>query len=511
MRTKKRISIKRSIAIFFGGVTLSLTACNNNNSTEVADTNVTNTALRTIIANKNLTGDALKDRTIPDISDATAQLGMRLFFSKSLGGDRDSACVTCHHPTLGGGDNLSLPIGVGADNPDLLGEGRLHSSTATEYDGGPPVPRNAPTTFNLAAWDQTLFHDGRIESLGKTANTNGDDGLGIRTPDTTFGTADSLSDNTTLAAAQTRFPVTSKEEMKGFNHQDKNNQAIRDYLASRLGGYDAGVGELADTGYWLSQFQTALGNANGTAKELITEQNVAFLLGEYERSQAFTDTPWRKYIEGNDDAISESAKQGALLFLNPPEKGGANCTSCHSGDLFSDESFHNIAMPQIGRGKGDGDDGSADFGRFRESKNEADKYKFRTPSLLNVEVTGPWSHAGAYTSLEAVIRHHSNPANAIAGYDFNQLTQPGIQNLGNMSTNTQAALDKLEADRQAGLPELQDTNLSETQISQLVDFLKTLTDPCVKDRACLAKWIPNTADDPNGDQLDAIDADGTSL
>jgi len=44
-----------------------------------------------------------------------AQLDMKLFYTKSLGGDKDSACVTCHHPMLGGGDNLSLSIGSEAE------------------------------------------------------------------------------------------------------------------------------------------------------------------------------------------------------------------------------------------------------------------------------------------------------------------------------------------------------------------------------------------------------------
>ena len=122
---------------------------------------------------------------------------------------------------LGGGDDLPLPIGVQAEAPDLLGPGRFHSLAHVindgggEYDGGPTVPRNAPTTFNIALWDQVLFHDGRVESLGKTAGVNGDDGSGIRTPDSAFGVADTNS-GANLTAAQARFPVTSPEEMKGF-------------------------------------------------------------------------------------------------------------------------------------------------------------------------------------------------------------------------------------------------------------------------------------------------------
>ncbi len=128
-----------------------------------------------------------------------------------------------YDPSLGGGDGLSLSIGVGAENPDLLSAGRFHDINAVdgEFDGGPTVPGNAPTTFNIAMWDQALFHDGRVESLGKTEGANGDDGIGIRTPDSAFDVADLNAATDTLAAAQSRFPVASPEEMHGFSYQLK--------------------------------------------------------------------------------------------------------------------------------------------------------------------------------------------------------------------------------------------------------------------------------------------------
>lgn len=466
---------------------------------ESSETETDNT-LKNLIQSYHLSGNALEGKVIPNISDETTQLGMRLFFSKSLGGDRDSACVSCHHPLLGAGDNLSLPIGVGAENPDLLGIGRLHSSASPHYDAGPTVARNAPTTFNLAGWNKVLFHDGRIETVSN----------GIRTPDSPLHTADPLAGDT-LTVAQSRFPLTSPEEMKGFKHNDKNNQEIREYIASRIGNYGLGAGELAESDYWLAQFRTAFQSPNASKEILITEQNIALLLGEYELSQAFTNTPWRRYIEGNNNAISKEAKEGAVLFYTSIAEGGANCVGCHSGDLFSDEGFHNIAMPQIGRGKGDGSNGSADFGRFRETGLLDDKYAFRTPSLLNVEVTGPWNHSGSYTTLESVVKHHLNPSLALHNYSASQLTQTGIQNLDKIQTNTQPALEKLLSDRNFNKDVIQDVELTQIQINQIIDFLYTLTDPCVKDKSCISQWIPPLSEDPNGDQVDAVDENDKKL
>jgi cytochrome c peroxidase len=130
---------------------------------------------------------------------------------------------------------------------------------------------------------------------------------------------------------------------------------------------------------------------------------------------------------------------------------------------------------------------------------------------LDTEVTKPWGHSGAYTSLKAVVKHHLNPQNSMSNYDFHQLSQTGIQNLDKIQANTQPAVDKLIADRLAGKNVLQNVKLSDEQINNLVAFLKTLTDPCVKDKTCIARWIPPIDEDPNGDQLDAIDSSGKTL
>jgi len=425
--------------------------------------------LRGFVAARGLTGDPSTGREIPNIDDPLAQLGLKLFFTKALGGDEDSACASCHLPTLGGGDGLSLPIGVGALNPDLIGPGRAHPS------GGPTVPRNSPTTFNVALWDSVLFHDGRVESLGKTPMANGADGLGIRTPDSTFGVADPRA-GTTLVMAQARFPVTSQEEMRGGDLDDASNQEVRSYLASRLG-------DSFEQNPWIAKFEAIFGPATAD-NELITEQRVAQALAAYERSQLFVNTPWKAYVQGDDGAISIAAKRGGVLFFTPENQGGAGCAGCHNGDAFTDEQFHVLAIPQLGPGKGDGDTKVDDFGRFRETGLPEDLYAFRTPTLLNVAVTEPYGHDGAYRTLEGIVRHHLDPAEALATYDFSQL-DVGIQTEFCVE-NTQKALAQI-----AGQPPIE---LSDQEIDDLVTFLHTLTDPCVQYATCLDPWMPTQTD-----------------
>ncbi|OQX01181.1 MAG: hypothetical protein BWK73_46865, partial [Thiothrix lacustris] len=58
--------------------------------------------LEGLIQRYGLTGDPSRGKNVPSIDAPLAQLGLKLFFNKALSGDKDVACVTCHHPLLGG-------------------------------------------------------------------------------------------------------------------------------------------------------------------------------------------------------------------------------------------------------------------------------------------------------------------------------------------------------------------------------------------------------------------------
>lgn len=476
---------------------LTLTSCKSSQQTQELDL-----LIDEMIAAQGLDGDPLDGAIPPDVSSSLADLGKRLFFSKSLGGNQTAACATCHHPVLGGGDGLVLPIGVDAVDEALLGPGRTHLASAEGFDGGPTVPRNSPTTFNVFLWQEALFWDGRVEAVPG----------GFTTPDMTYPAADPLA-GPTLTDAQARFPVTSAEEMRGFHFEAGNdNTAVRDHLAARIGGIGIGAGEIVEN--WLPLFQDAFASPGGTAADLITFPNIVRAIAEYENSQVFVDNPWSAYVGGDEDAITEAAKRGALLFFNEPEDGGAACVRCHSGDFFTDERFHAVGFPQIGRGKGDlgslGDT-HGDHGRERVTGDSADRFSFRTPSLLNVEATGPWGHAGAFLTLEETVRYHLDPDTGWAQFNFGAMPA-GIQIEGCFE-NTGDALLTVASRQLAGtslLPRI--PGVADAQIQDLVAFLRALTDPRVLDPAALEPWIArNDLVFTDSQLLDAHDEDANGL
>lgn len=492
-------------AITLAGI-LALTACAEQGTGDTVAETALDATLQQAIAEHNLRTDPTAGRNLPQITDPLPQLGKELFFSKALGGGFDAACVSCHHPALGGADNLSLSVGIGAVNPDLLGPGRVHAG------GLPLVPRNAPTVFNAGLWDTGLFWDSRIESLDKTAGTNGADS-GIHTPDTLLGTSDPGA-GPNLVTALAHFPVTSDVEMKTADFESgATNETVRDHLAARLGNYGVGTGELA-VNTWLPAFQSAFGS-NASATELITFDNIALALGEYQRSMVFIDSPWQRYINGDTTALTETEKAGAALFFDTGGRNGSDCVDCHSGALFSDGSHEAVGFPQIGPGLGDGTAGSDDFGRERETGLTTDRYRFRVPSLLNVELTAPYGHSGAYQTLRDVLDHYDNPDRTVDQF-FDQggwCSLEQFENLPNCATiypnarnNSELSLDKLDDEQDAGTARFRNFNLNNNEIDQLVAFLQALTDPCAEDRSCLDPWIANTGSNGNdGLQLNAID------
>lgn len=476
-----------------------------NNTPTVITTGTTalDQQLDTLLTNQNITGDPTVGLDLPSINDPLSQLGMKLFYSKSLGGEMDSACVSCHHPSLGGADNLSLSVGVEAIDVDLLGPGRR------SINGEFPVPRNAPTTFNSALYRQNLFWDSRVKQLD----------AGIRTPDSAFDTP-TVDAGDSLLMAQAKFPVTSNVEMRTERFETgSDNAAVRAHLAARMGGYDGGFNaadELTVNG-WPTEFQTAFGSSE-SAETLVTYNNIAEAIASYEASQIFINSPWKNYLDGNSNAISDEAKQGAVLFFTSRQDGGGDCSRCHSGDFFSDENHHVVAFPQIGPGKGDGVTGDDDFGLERETGLRADRYKFRTPSLLNISVTAPYGHTGAYETLREVVRHYDRPNRALDIFDDNNWCESITDNANNNNcntlfpnarSNTQSAQNAL--DDQPQNDSLNGINLNNNEVNAIVAFLETLTDPCVLDRDCLSPWIPDATGGPDGNQLNAHDAQGNAL
>jgi len=395
----------------------------------------------------------------PVASAAKIELGKALFFDKILSGNQNISCATCHHPLTGTGDGLALPVGEGG-----LGLGVARDTGHGADAIHARVPRNAPHLFNLGANEFTImFHDGRA-AVDYSQPSGFTSPAGDQLP---LGLDDSL-------AVQAMFPVTSSEEMAGQAGENSiaDAAAIGD-LAGPNGVWEQLAQRLRTIPQYVNMFQAAYPGQINSAAE-IEFKDAANAIA------AFEATAWRadnsrfdQYLRGNHRALSKQEKKGMKLFY-----GKAKCASCHSGKFQTDQSFHAIAMPQVGPGKGHNSegylDGREDLGREAVTQDPADRFKFRTPTLRNVALTSPYGHAGAFDSLEAVVRHHLNPVNSLTNYDASQLTMPSRPDLDSQDLvvmNDQWRVSEIAA-RNTALA----VHLNENQIAKLISFLHTLTD-----------------------------------
>lgn len=424
---------------------------------------------------------------------AKVELGRVLFFDKLLSGNRNISCATCHHPQHGTSDALPLPFGEG---PSGLGPKRQPGDEVASAVHG-RVPRNSSALFNVGAREFIrMFHDGRVET-----DPEGFYEGGFVTP-AKWKLPVGL-DN--VLAAQAMFPVISFAEMAGQKGENEVADARSLNKAAGPGGVWQLVAQrLQAVPEYVELFREAFPGEVRTPFD-ITFVRAANAIAAFETVAFRADrSPFDRFLRGSLEALSEEAQEGVELFY-----GKAGCADCHSGKFQTDHDFHGIAMPQIGPGKSDGWDADywqrtgikafpEDFGRGRVTTRPEDMYKFRTPSLRNVELTGPWGHDGAYDSLEAVVRHHLAPLEALAGYrmpnDYLQPLGAALELTGRGSSFQQSWLAPRRLagfnlrdtwvqghpglrSRIADANELAPQRLTDHEVGSLLSFLESLTDP----------------------------------
>ena len=332
------------------------------------------------------------------------ELGRMLFFDPLLSGNKDISCSTCHHPFEALGDGRSLPVGTAAVGDIERRPGPDHRL----------IPRNAPALFDAGNPHVTaLFWDARIQQIGDEAVMY-DDG-----PEASKGVRTVVPEGLdSLLATQVLFPLADRDEMKGDSGEydifgELNELAtIADADFESL--WRAIVRRIVETEGYVPFLSAAYPDQAPEAFEVVQLANslAAFITAAY-RTQV---TPFDGFMQGEDEAMSAQAIEGAALFF-----GEAQCSVCHNGPLLSDEGLYNIGVPPIGRGPTREihvDTGAA----LRTHGGWRELFHFKTPRLRHVADSGPWMHNGAYTSLEDVIRHHLNPIEALEAYEGAGLT-----------------------------------------------------------------------------------------
>ncbi|WP_455220689.1 cytochrome-c peroxidase [Kaarinaea lacus] len=214
---------------------------------------------------------------------------------------------------------------------------------------GKPGKRNPPTLLNIGL-QTVLYWDGRSTSLEKQA-------------------LDHLFDPDVMG--------------------NKNNKSLTDRLSKDP--------------YYVQAFMQAFDSAHAVKLE-----NVAKALASFERALMTPNSPFDRYIKGDETAISTKARKGMQIFND------TGCLACHFGVNFAGpapgpamgmgDGFYELFPNNRGSAYDKSHELTADLGRYEFSKDPGEKYMWRVPPLRNIALTAPYFHNGSAKTLQEAVK-----------------------------------------------------------------------------------------------------------
>lgn len=165
----------------------------------------------------------------------------------------------------------------------------------------------------------------------------------------------------------------------------------------------------------------------------INSENMLKALGQFMVMLTSSNSRFDKYRRHESGGTLTNEELDGYVIFN------AKCSSCHATDLFTDNSFRNNGLPV--------NLAVNDVGRYRVTQLTSDYYKFKVPSLRNIEKTAPYMHDGRFFTLEAVLEHYNS------GVVASETLDPILYKNGTLGIA-----------------------LTEIEKIKLIAFLKTLTD-----------------------------------
>ena len=126
----------------------------------------------------------------------------------------------------------------------------------------------------------------------------------------------------------------------------------------------------------------------------VTAENLGRALAAFERVLLSGDSQVDRFQAGHASALTDSQRRGLWIY-----ESRGSCWRCHRGQNYSDEEFHNTGVAALQL--------QPDPGRFTVTHDEADRGKFKTPSLRGVSRTGPYMHDGSLATLRDVVEFYN--------------------------------------------------------------------------------------------------------
>lgn len=284
--------------------------------------------------------------------------------------------------------------------------------------GPPPIPPDNPQTPEKVELGKMLFFDPRLGGDASTACSS------CHEPAQGWAFSDDISRGYPGSVHWRNSQTVVNAAYLGKLFWAGAAKSLEAQAPSAAKGAVAGNGEddmmearLAFIPEYRERFQAVFGD------EWPRIGNAWMAIAAFERTLVHNDTPFDRFMRGDQGALAEDQKRGLDLF-----KGKARCIACHNGALLTDQKYHNIGVPPAVRWE---DDGLAqitfryeqyakgvpeamyrsvkdDAGLYYRTKLERDKGKFRTPPLRYTAYTAPYMHNGALWDLREVVEFYND-------------------------------------------------------------------------------------------------------
>ena len=301
------------------------------------------------------------------ITEEKVQLGKLLFFETGLAQDAITAegketfsCATCHVPESGFLPGRIQGIADGAIGFGDQGNNRVTLSNYAESELDAQGVRPL-TVMNVTYMTNTLW-----------SGTFGAE-------DRNIGTEDAWENEAEVN--HLGFAGIESQNIEGLH---LHRMAITDKVLNEYG--------------YAARFDEAFPNI--AVEDRYTVTTASFAIAAYLRTILTSEAPFQRYLRGDNDALFETEKRGAIVFFDK-----ANCVSCHSGPSFSSMNFVSLGTKDLyeAGGLNTSPDDPRNLGRGSLTGNPSDMYRFKVPQLYNLKQYKTFFHGSSKRSIEEVV------------------------------------------------------------------------------------------------------------
>lgn len=250
-----------------------------------------------------------------------------------------------------------------------------------------PFGKVAPYSPQIAALGKMLFFDPRLSgNKNMTCASCHNPSFGFESPDTTPVGAENTKlgrQSPTVLNAAWVTPLFWDGRAPDLEAQAAGPITASAEMAGNLDDAVVNLGKIPEYKKWFEETFPGKG---------ISKENMLTAIATWERTVVSPWSPFDRWVDGDQTAVSDSAKSGFDLFT-----GKAQCSVCHSGWNFSDNKFYDIGLESedIGRGK-------------YEPDNPKAQHAFKVPGLRNTLYRGPYMHDGSIATMIDVIKHYES-------------------------------------------------------------------------------------------------------